>query len=454
MTGAAPTRDRLGLVLTTSEASARAYVDAVDRMLAAWPGAGERLADALAADPDFALAHVAEARLRQMQGRVADARAAAGRARDLCVRATRRERGHVEAIALLIDGKPRESLAAVEAHLDEFPTDSLVLSLALGAFGLYAFSGRADHDAVRLARCQRLAARQPGDDWWFLTYLGWAYTEAGDLEAGERITARGFELRRENAHGAHALAHALHESGQHASAVAHLDGWLPDYDSSGQLYCHLHWHRALLDVQAGETGLALARLAEHMHPARCASPPINIMTDGASLLWRIMLYEDAPPPLPWQDLAAYGERVWPQPAVPFIDVHCAMASAGDGDQDAARRRADALVTLDADGRLPPGPLPGVLARAAAAYAAGDFAAAADAIESVLADLPRLGGSHAQREVHEETLIRACLRCGRTQRARALLAQRLARRPSAVDARWLDAAGSHAGATISDGDSSR
>ena len=173
--------------------------------------------------------------------------------------------------------------------------------------------------------------------------------------------------------------------------------------------------------------------------------------DGASLLWRIMLYADAPPPLPWQDLAAYGERVWPQPAVPFIDVHCAMASAGGGDADAARRRADALAALAADARLPPGALPGVLARAAAAYAAGDFAAAADAIEAMLADLPRLGGSHAQREVHEETLIRACLHCGRTQRARVLLEQRLARRPSAVDARWLDAAGAHASATVSGGD---
>ena len=67
-----------------------------------------------------------------------------------------------------------------------------------------------------------------------------------------------------------------------------------------------------------------------------------------------------------------------------------------------------------------------------------LAAAAAAVEAVLAELPRPGGSPAQREVHEETLIAACLRCGRDERARELLRARLARRPSRQDRRWLAA----------------
>jgi hypothetical protein len=200
----------------------------------------------------------------------------------------------------------------------------------------------------------------------------------------------------------------------------------------------VNWHRALLDVQAGEVDRALARFRERMHPAVCQSPAINIMTDGASLLWRIMLYEEAPPELPWQDLAAFGEGSWPRPAVPFIDVHCAMASSGAGDHEAARRRAASLAEMDAAGRLPQGAVPAALAEASDAFARADYAGAADAIESILPELARLGGSHAQREVHEETLIAACLRAGRTPRARELLQQRLARRPCPVDSRWLAA----------------
>ena len=34
-------------------------------------------------------------------------------------------------------------------HLDRWPRNALILSLPLGAFGLFAFSGMADHDQAR-----------------------------------------------------------------------------------------------------------------------------------------------------------------------------------------------------------------------------------------------------------------------------------------------------------------
>ncbi len=56
-------QDRYGLELSTSSATARdAYVEAIDRMLAAEAHVDDSLAAAIAADPDFALAHAAEAR--------------------------------------------------------------------------------------------------------------------------------------------------------------------------------------------------------------------------------------------------------------------------------------------------------------------------------------------------------------------------------------------------------
>ena len=50
--------DRYGLPLTVaSEAAAAAYRDGIDLLLAAWPGAADHLDRAIAADPEFALAH-------------------------------------------------------------------------------------------------------------------------------------------------------------------------------------------------------------------------------------------------------------------------------------------------------------------------------------------------------------------------------------------------------------
>ncbi|MCH7843165.1 MAG: hypothetical protein IID01_10415, partial [Chloroflexi bacterium] len=49
---------------------------------------------------------------------------------------------------------------------------------------------------------------------------------------------------------------------------------------------------------------------------------------------------------------------------------------------------------------------------------------------------RIGGSHAQREVFEDTLTEAYLRAGQFDKAEALLGQRLKRRESPRDLFWL------------------
>jgi hypothetical protein len=58
---------------------------------------------------------------------------------------------------------------------------------------------------------------------------------------------------------------------------------------------------------------------------------------------------------------------------------------------------------------------------------------------VLHDIVRIGGSHAQREIIEDTYIVALIRSGELSKARALLDKRLHRRPSPRDTRWLAAA---------------
>ena len=55
--------DRYGLALSTTSPAARdAYVEGVDLLLTVYPGAALAFDRAIAADPDFALAHIAKAR--------------------------------------------------------------------------------------------------------------------------------------------------------------------------------------------------------------------------------------------------------------------------------------------------------------------------------------------------------------------------------------------------------
>jgi hypothetical protein len=88
--------DRFGLPLSTSSATARdAYVDASERALTFYPGGLAAYDDALAADPNFALAHAGKAQLLMREGNVAAARAALAAAQGLSVGLTEREISHI-----------------------------------------------------------------------------------------------------------------------------------------------------------------------------------------------------------------------------------------------------------------------------------------------------------------------------------------------------------------------
>ena len=427
-------RDRYDLPLTTvSDSAAAFYRDGVDRILSAWYGAGEAFDRAIAQDPAFALAHIARARIHQMNMEVTEARAKAAHARQLAATASERERRHVEIMAAAIEGKPSIALAGAERHLDRYPRDALVLSLLLGAFGLYAFSGRADHDAARLAICERNAGHY-GEDWWFLTYLGWSHTEAGNAGTGRTLTERAIALRVENANAAHGLSHALFEQGDTAAGRRFLSGWLPAHERASFLHGHLSWHVALSALDAGDLDGALGIYEQHIRPPNSPYPPLNVFTDAASLLWRLSLAGKAGLEPYWREVAAYGDRFFPRAGPHFADVHYALVAAATGSVVLETRLAE-LEALEADGRLAPGAAAIGLCRGIRAFAEGDNDNAIRILEPLMPAVVRIGGSHAQRELWEDTLIVACLRGGHGDKAARMISDRLHRRPSARDEGW-------------------
>jgi hypothetical protein len=89
-----------------------------------------------------------------------------------------------------------------------------------------------------------------------------------------------------------------------------------------------------------------------------------------------------------------------------------------------------------------------LVEGVAAFVAGDYAAAVGHLEPVDAQVHRIGGSHAQWEIFEETRIVCYLRLGRLEDAIRLLRRRLDRRASPRDLRWLARAQSGGQRTVS------
>src|SRR6185436_1051475 len=278
--------DRYGLVVSTASALARdAYVEGVDCLLSANAGAEAGFGRAIAADPGFALAHIGRARSLQLQARVAEGREAAGRARELVAGGTARERGHVEALAIAVEGDAGRALAAIHEHLVDFPRDAMVLSPATGVYGLFGFSGRQDRNEALAALLDPLAGAY-GEDWWFLGAHGFALTEARGWAAGAPLVERSLALWPRNAHAAHAWAHVLYERGDEADGAAFVDTWLPGYPRDAQLHCHLSWHLALFELARGRLDRASEIYLESIRPGAALSPAMPALADCASLLWR------------------------------------------------------------------------------------------------------------------------------------------------------------------------
>src|SRR4051812_4888120 len=205
--------DRYGLPLsTTSQAARDAYVEGVDLFLSANFGSEAAFRRAIAADPEFALAHAALGRTLQLYAKPDESKAAVARARELAVTLPRRERQNVEMLASLVDGKGPVPFAFALEHLKEFPRDVMVLAPCTGVFGLIGFSGRKGREQEQVAQMDALASAY-GEDWWYLCSHAFALSEVGRIPEARKLIDRSLTLYPRNAHGVHVYAHVLYEEG-------------------------------------------------------------------------------------------------------------------------------------------------------------------------------------------------------------------------------------------------
>jgi len=409
--------DRYGMPLATSSAAARdAYVEGVDLIFSANVGATEAFDRAIAADPHFVLAHVGRARSLQLRGEAAPAREAMATAHQAANGLSERESGHLAFYDLVVKGQGDAAVAAARKHLGRFPRDAMVLAPCTSVFGLIGFSGRAGREREQVEILDWLAPHY-GEDWWFGCQHAFALDEVGERDAARAKIERAMQRQPRNAHGAHIRAHVYYEDGEQAASGRYLQEWMRGYPSEAQLHCHLSWHAALCALEAGRIDEAWRIYAAAIAPGGAWGPPINVLTDAAAFLWRAELAGHARVPARWQAVHAYAHQKFPRAGVAFADVHVLLAVA-----DRQARLAE-LEQMRAEGRLPSGPLVPALAAAFLAFERKDWAGTIAAIEPVLAEHERIGGSRAQRDLVEFTLLSAYAHAGRRGEVARYLAAR-------------------------------
>jgi tetratricopeptide (TPR) repeat protein len=238
-----------------------------------------------------------------------------------------------------------------------------------------------------------------------------------------------------NAHGAQGFAHVGYESGEVDAARSFLSSWLTTYPCEGFFYGHRSWHLSLCEIQAGNWSQAFRLYQDAVALDQHSGGPQLQMSDGASFLWRFELAGRPRDTADWRGLYGYANSALPRPGDGLADLHVMLAQAVMSDDGGLAARTRQMDELTRRGRYPCSSYLPALARGFAAFEHGDFSGAIEALAPLAGDNERIGGSRAQHDLIEFTLLRA----NRLEEARRLLG---ARRPGAAGVPVLGVAAVH------------
>lgn len=419
-------QDRYGnIVSTASQAALDAYVEGVDLFLAAQVGADEAFGKAIAEDPSFALAHIALARSLQTQAKTAEAITALASARDLASGLSLRERAHISIIGNVIEGNGALAYQEILTHIKDHPRDAMVVQPCAGVFSLIGFSGRPGREAESLGFFTALQSSY-GEDWWFNATFAFAQVETGQLAQAEVTLERAYAANPTNGNAAHYKGHLQYEAGEIKAGRRFIREWRKSYDRRALLHCHISWHEALWALEAGDNAEAWQIIEADVRPGFSVGPPINILTDMAAFLLRAELAGEARRDDLWLEISQYAATYFGNPGISFADAHAAIAHAMVGNNEA-------LAKLEDDPAGPAGDMVKALAGVYRAFVNADWQEVITLLAPIMSTHERIGGSRAQRDLLEFTLLNALLKLGQPEQASLLLTLR---RPLIADARYV------------------
>ena len=418
-------KDIRGLALTgANEAAADHFERAIAELQCYRGDPVANVEMALADAPGFAMAHALRAWLHLLAtepGGLPVARAALEDAQRHA--RTERERGHAAAIAELVGGCWHSAGRILEDVTIDQPRDALGL---LSGHQIDFLTGHSRMLRDRIARAlPHWDAKVPG----YHSVLGmhaFGLEETGDYTRAEAVGRKGVELEPRDGWSQHAVAHVLEMQNRPSEGVAWMlgnDGWAGD----SFFQVHNWWQLALYHLEGGDTEAALALYDDKLNGGR--SGVVMDMLDASALLWRLHLrgvdVGDRWQPLVdlWAPLAAAGNYA-------FNDAHAVMAFVGAGRRDMARvviEAQEAAMLRPGDNAAFTGEVGLAVTRALLAFGTGDFARAVGLLRPIRSAAHRFGGSHAQRDVLDLTLIEAAIRSGNAALAAALAAERADRR---------------------------
>jgi hypothetical protein len=335
-----------------------------------------------------------------------------------------REVHHLHAARSWAEGDWEATTRSLERALLCHPRDLLALKVAQD---LYFFLGnRLELRDIAARVLPAWPAGQPG--WGYVQGIyAFGLEENADYRQAEARARAALEHNARDVWAVHAMAHVFEMEGHQRAGVDFLTSSAPDWAPSF-FAVHNWWHRGLYHLELGEIGEALALYDGQIRAAR--STEWLDVVDAAALLWRLSLF-GADVAERAAQLAADIDDLVGSPVYVFNDWHAVMAFGLAKDSERTERIIASNRHLTAPTNKGAAERAGLdLLEAFSAFAAGRPDRAIDLLIDIRPRASAVGGSHAQRDVIDLTLIAAAARAGDDSLTRALVTERVARKPSA------------------------
>ncbi|MGE0500577.1 MAG: tetratricopeptide repeat protein [Rhizobiaceae bacterium] len=398
---------------------------------------------AIAAAPGFVMAHAFKGWLyglateREAMTVAKEAQVAAAQ-----LGGTSRETAHVAALGMLVDGRWHDAGHALEDLTIEFPTDGLALQ---AGHQIDFFTGNARMLRDRVARALPAWDRgMPG----YHAVLGmqaFGLEEMGDYARAEKVGRTAIEMEPRDGWAQHAVAHVMEMQCRQRDGIAFMRADPQAWARESFLQVHNWWHLALFHYDLGEVGEVLSLYDGPIYGGG-STVALN-MVDASAILWRLHLGGHDVGPR-WRGLAPNWAPKAAAANYAFNDAHAMMAFVGAGRSDLAGGLIEAQRAAVEEGGDNAGFTRDVglpVTRAILAFGEGDYAGTVRLLRPVRSIAHRFGGSHAQRDVIDLTLIEAAFRAGDRALAAALSAERVNARPDSPLSRlFMERAGKFTG----------
>jgi len=395
--------------------------------------------EALEEDPGFVMGHCFKAAVYATCNEAAvqpELRRNIEAAEALSAGANDRERAHMAAARAWMEGDLERAAALYGRIVQEHPRDILALQIA---HQTDFFLGESRMLRDRVAQVlPHWDEGVPGFGY-VLGMHAFGLEQTNLYDRAEAAGRRALTLNHRDPWAIHAVAHVMEMQGRIGEGVEWLETRQAQWAHNNAFSYHNWWHLALYHLERGETEQVLSLYDAHVRP-NPASTALELV-DAAAMLWRLHLRGvDAGDR--WRDVADSWERAAADGHYAFNDAHAMMAFVAAGRDDAAERALAAQETAAQRGRGTGAMMArevGVpVCRALRAFGRGDYRTAADLLYAVRTRAHRFGGSHAQRDILDLTLVEAAIRGGDAPLARALAAERTDLKPSSPANRTLTA----------------